>query len=61
MYNPASYDARRGMLEHAYRLTRAQLGRAFAERHPALDRAGFVQRVSQSVPPPSSPFAASRP
>ncbi len=53
MYNPASYDARRGMLEHAYRQTRAQLARAFAERHAALERAGFVQRVSQSVPPPA--------
>jgi predicted acylesterase/phospholipase RssA len=53
MYNPASYDARRGMLEHAYRLTRSQLSRAFSERDPALCRAGFVQRVSQSVPPPA--------
>ena len=54
MYNPASYDARRGMLEHAYRHTRALLAKAFAERHPALARAGFVQRVSASVPPPPS-------
>jgi predicted acylesterase/phospholipase RssA len=53
MHNPASYDARRGMLEHAYRQTRSFLARSFAERDPALARAGFVQRVSQSVPPPS--------
>jgi predicted acylesterase/phospholipase RssA len=53
MYNPASYDARRGMLEHAYRQTRAALARAFAERHPALERAGFGQRQAQSVPPPA--------
>jgi len=52
MYNPASYDARRGMLEHAYRHTRSLLARAFAERHPALVRAGLVQRVSASLPPP---------
>jgi NTE family protein len=52
MYNPASYDARRGMLEHAYRHTRGLLAKAFAERHPALTRAGFVQRVSASIPPP---------
>jgi NTE family protein len=52
MYNPASYDARRGMLEHAYRLTRSQLSRAFIERDPVLARAGFVPRTSQSVPPP---------
>ncbi len=53
MQNPASYDARRRMLEHAYRQTRAALSRAFAERSPALARAGFVQRASQSVPPPA--------
>jgi NTE family protein len=53
MDNPASYDARRGMLERAYRQSRQTLARAFAERHPALDRAGFVQRTSQSVAPPS--------
>jgi len=53
MYNPASYDARRGMLEHAYRHTRSLVARAFAERHGALKRAGFVQRVSASMPPPS--------
>src|SRR5258706_7652834 len=52
MYNPASYDARRGMLEHAYRHTRSLLARAFAEHDPALSRAGFVQRSSQSVAPP---------
>jgi NTE family protein len=52
MNNPASYDARRAILEHAYRHTRSLLARAFAERHPALGRAGFVQRASQSIPPP---------
>jgi hypothetical protein len=52
MYNPASYEARRGMLEHAYRNTRQALARAFAERHGALGRAGFVQRVSPSMAPP---------
>jgi len=53
MNNPASYDARRAMLERAYRHTRALLSRAFAERSPALSRAGFVQRASTSMPPPS--------
>ena len=52
MYNPASYDARRGMLEHAYRHTRSFLARAFAEHDPALGLAGFVQRAPQSVAPP---------
>jgi hypothetical protein len=55
----ASYDARRGMLEHAYRQTRAFLARAFAEHHGALRRAGFAQRVSASMPPP--PLAVSPP
>lgn len=53
MYNPASYDARRGMLEHAYRQTRQTLARAFAERHSALEHAGFVQRPSQTLAPPA--------
>ncbi len=52
MNNPASYEARRGMLERAYRHSRQVLGRAFAERHAALGRAGFVQHVPQSVAPP---------
>ena len=52
MHNPASYDARRGMLEHAYRQTRSAQARAFAERHSALQRAGFVPRPSPSVAPP---------
>jgi predicted acylesterase/phospholipase RssA len=51
MYNPASYDARRGMLEHAYRQTRAALARASMERNPALQRAGFTPRPSSLVPP----------
>lgn len=55
MHNPASYEARRGMLEYAYRHTRSLLARAFAEGHGALHRAGFSQRVSQtSLPPPPS-------
>ncbi len=52
MYNPASYDARRRMLENAYRQTRACLARAFSEEHPAVRRAGLIARVSQSVLPP---------
>jgi predicted acylesterase/phospholipase RssA len=59
MNNPASYDARRAMLERAYRHTRTLLARAFAERHSALGRAGFVQRITPSmVPPPSQGLSA---
>jgi predicted acylesterase/phospholipase RssA len=53
MANPASYEARRALLERAYRLTRSTLARAFSDRDVALDRAGFVQRGSASIPPPS--------
>lgn len=53
MHNPASYDARRAMLERAYRLSRQVIARAFADGHGALGRAGFVQRAPQSVAPPS--------
>jgi predicted acylesterase/phospholipase RssA len=52
MNNPASYDARRAMLERAYRVTRSHLAKAFAERHPALERARFVRRPSPSMLPP---------
>ena len=55
MYNPASYDARRGMLEHAYRHTRQLLVRGFADGSSALSRAGYVQRSSASMMPPSTP------
>jgi len=30
MYNPASFDARRAILEYAYRHTRAELAKSFA-------------------------------
>jgi predicted acylesterase/phospholipase RssA len=41
MYNPASFAARRKILEHAYRTTRERLAGWLADRHPALERAGF--------------------
>ncbi len=54
MYNAASFEARRRLLEHAYTSTRLELGRRFAESDPALGRAGFrpKQPSSRSVPPP---------
>jgi len=55
MYNPASFEARRRLLEHAYKSTRAFLARAFTEEHPALARAGYQPRPSVSYPPPSRP------
>lgn len=41
MHNPASFAARRKILEHAYRTTRAQIGGWLESGHPALARAGF--------------------
>jgi predicted acylesterase/phospholipase RssA len=54
MDNPASFEARRRLLEHAYKSTRLALSRRFAERHPLLERAGWRARVAPrtSVPPP---------
>ncbi len=54
MYNPASFESRRRMLEHAYRTTRAELSLRFARQDPTLLRAGFSARPSirPSLPPP---------
>lgn len=41
MYNPASFAARRNILEYAYRTTRARMSRWFASGSSALDRAGW--------------------
>jgi NTE family protein len=54
MYNPASFDARRAILEYAYRHTRAELAKSFASNDSALLRAGLGPR-----PTPSSAFPAS--
>jgi NTE family protein len=54
MYNPASFESRRRMLEHAYRSTRAELSRRFARGDETLQRAGFIPRPgarSASLPP----------
>lgn len=54
MDNPASFEARRRILESAYKATRAELSRRFAAGDPVLERAGFQPRAAQraSVPPP---------
>ena len=59
MYNPASFDARRAILEYAYRHTRAELAKSFAQGDDALTRAGLRPRPApSSVLPPSSPHSA---
>jgi predicted acylesterase/phospholipase RssA len=55
MHNPASYDARRRMLEHAYRHTRTLVARALHERHSALQRAGLSPRVNSASVAPIKP------
>jgi len=44
MYNPASFAARRKILEHAYRTTRARVTGWLETGHPALARAGFTPK-----------------
>ena len=44
MHNPASFAARRKILEHAYRTTRAKVAEWLAAGHPALERAGFTRK-----------------
>jgi len=53
MDNPASFEARRTLLEHAYRSTRAELSRRFAENDAVLAQAGFRPRTAPrtSIPP----------
>jgi len=56
MYNPASFDARRAILEYAYRHTRAELAKSFASDDSVLSRAGLGPRPAASTAlPPSSP------
>ena len=45
MHNPASFAARRKILEYAYRTTRARLAELFKKGEPALERAGWRLRA----------------
>lgn len=57
MYSPASFAARRNLLEYGYRSTRARLGRLLEERAPAVARGGFRPRARDSQAPSSAPGA----
>jgi hypothetical protein len=59
MYNPSSYDARRRLLEYAYRSTRALVESWFADPDSALVRAGFRPNTGEG--PSSSRDLGSRP
>jgi hypothetical protein len=50
--NPSSMEARRRILEYAYRHTRAVLLRTFEEGHAAFERTKWLVR-----PPRSSPLS----
>lgn len=56
--NPASFAARRTILEQSYRATRALLARYFADEHPVLARAAFKPAEPSPVSArPSRPAA----
>lgn len=57
MHNPASFGARRAILEYAYRSTRARVERWFAVGSRVIEATGWRQRVEGTVwpPPPSQP------
>jgi predicted acylesterase/phospholipase RssA len=46
MYNPASFAARRNILEYAYRTTRARMTERFAGADSAFERAGWRTRAA---------------
>jgi len=59
MHNPASFAARRAILEYAYRSTRARVSRWLAGGTGAAARANWRPRNEGSVrPAPSSPHSA---
>ncbi len=60
MYNPSSYDARRRLLEYAYRSTRSLVDSWFADPDSALVRGGFRPNLGEG-PPASSRDLPSRP
>lgn len=57
MYNPASFSARRAILEYAYRSTRARVSRWLAAGTRATQRTGWQPRAESTVwpPPPTTP------
>jgi NTE family protein len=60
MHNPASFSARRAILEYAYRSTRARVSRWLAVGTRATQRTGWRPAAESTIwpPPPSSPPAA---
>lgn len=59
LHNPASFSARRNILEYGYRTTRARVAKWIARGSSALERTGWELRVSsrRSSVPSASPTA----
>jgi NTE family protein len=57
MYNPASFSARRAILEYAYRSTRARVSRWLAAGTRATQRTGWRPKAESTIwpPPPATP------
>lgn len=53
--SPVDFDARRRLLEHAYRTTRAEVSSRFAACAPGLARAGFRPKASIRPNPAAMP------
>jgi predicted acylesterase/phospholipase RssA len=49
MYNPASFAARRNILEYAYRRTRAWIDDAFRNGSPLVERAGWNSKAAAAA------------
>jgi predicted acylesterase/phospholipase RssA len=56
MYNPASFSARRAILEYAYRSTRARMSRWLTAGSRAAERTGWRPTAESTIwpPPPST-------
>jgi NTE family protein len=57
MHNPASFAARRSILEYAYRSTRSRVTRWFADESRVIEFTGWRQRTDATVWPPPMPTA----
>ncbi|MDX2055264.1 MAG: patatin-like phospholipase family protein [Polyangiaceae bacterium] len=54
MYSPANFAARRNILEHAYRSTRALVHEWFASSAPFLEKTGWRPKERSSEPAPEN-------
>jgi NTE family protein len=55
MHNPASFAARRAILEYAYRSTRSRVSRWFSVGSRVIEATGWRQRADSTIWPPPIP------